>query len=99
MTGRHFRNGARNVGAQRNDVFRLVEKEGLILGLAGLAIGVAASLGLTRSIESRLYGVTPTDPATFAAVLTMLVAVILLASCIPAHRATKVDPVVALRYQ
>jgi putative ABC transport system permease protein len=85
------------LGAQRADVFRLVAKEGLILGLAGLAIGVAASLGLNRLMGSQLYGVTPTDPATFAAVSVLLVAVILLASYVPARRATKVDPMVALR--
>ena len=87
------------LGAQRADVFRLVAKEGLILGLVGLAIGGAASLGLNRFIESRLYGVTPTDSATFAAVSVLLVAVILLASYVPASRATKVDPMGALRYE
>ena len=69
-------------GAQRGDILRNVLKEGLLLTLFGLGIGVVASLGLTRLIESQLYGVTASDPATFAAVSAVLAGVALLAAFI-----------------
>jgi putative ABC transport system permease protein len=87
------------LGAQRMDVFRLVIKKGLTLIAIGLAIGVAGALALTRVLGSLLYGVTPTDPATFVLVSLLLAAVGLLACYIPARRATKIDPMAALRYE
>jgi putative ABC transport system permease protein len=87
------------LGAQRKDVLKLVIKRGLTLIVIGLAIGMGGALVLTRVLSSLLYGVTPTDPATFVAVSLLLTAVGLIASYIPARRATKVDPMIALRYE
>jgi len=85
------------LGAHRRDVLRLVLKQGMKLTLAGLAIGLAGSYGLTRFIASQLYGVTPTDPLTFTGVSLLLAAVGVLAIYFPARRAAQVDPMVALR--
>jgi len=85
------------LGAQRIDVLREVIKRGLWLSIAGVVIVVIAALGLTPPIESQLYGVTPRDPATLATVSVLLIAVALLANFVPARRATKVAPMVALR--
>jgi putative ABC transport system permease protein len=87
------------LGAHRRDVLRLVMKRGLVLALIGVAIGIGGALALTRLISGFLYGVTATDPLTFAAVALLLTAVALAASYIPARRATKVDPLVALRHE
>jgi putative ABC transport system permease protein len=87
------------LGASRRGVLLLVIRNGLRLTVAGLAFGVAASLGLTRLMGGLLFGVKPTDPTTFVAVTFLLTAVALLASYIPARRAAKVDPMVALRYE
>jgi putative ABC transport system permease protein len=87
------------LGAKRRDVLGLVVKQGLKLIVIGVGIGIAGALALTRFLSSLLYGVKPTDPLTFIAVSLILITVALLASYIPARRATKVDPVVALRYE
>ena len=78
-------------------MFTLIVRRGLVLALLGVAIGIPAAVALTRLIASRLFGVTATDPATFAAAAAMFVSIALLACSIPARRATKVEPAVALR--
>ncbi|MEK6299416.1 MAG: ABC transporter permease [Acidobacteriota bacterium] len=87
------------LGAQSTDVLKLMIKQGMTLALIGVVVGLAASLALTRSMESLLFGVPATDAPTLAVVSLMLTAVALLACWIPARRATKVDPIVALRYE
>jgi putative ABC transport system permease protein len=87
------------LGAQRRDVLRLVLRGGMTLSLIGVAIGLAGAFALTRVMSKLLFGVTPTDITTFVAVSSVLLLVALLASYIPARRATKVDPLVALRYE
>ena len=87
------------LGAQRGDVMRLVVGEGAKLALAGVAIGIAASLGVTRLVSSLLFGVGATDPITFAGVAVLLAVVALLASYLPARRAMRFDPNTALRYE
>ncbi len=87
------------LGARRGDVLRMVLGQGFKLAMVGIAIGFAAASALARFLSSLLYGVKPTDPLTFIAVSLILTAVALLASYIPAHRATKVDPMEALRYE
>jgi predicted permease len=85
------------LGARKRDVLHLVVGRGLILTFAGLAFGIAAALGLTRFLASLLYGVKPSDVFTFAAVSLTVIGVALLASYVPARRAMRVDPMVALR--
>jgi putative ABC transport system permease protein len=85
------------LGAQPASVLRMVLGQGMILVLIGVVIGLAASYGLTRIMTSLLFGVTATDPFTFASVAVALVLVALFANYIPARRATKVDPLIALR--
>jgi putative ABC transport system permease protein len=87
------------LGAQRRDVVAMVLRQGLTLIGAGLAVGFLASLALTRLLASLLYEVRPTDLATAGVVAVLLAAVALLASYVPARRATRVDPMVALRYE
>jgi len=87
------------VGAQRKDVLRMVVGQGFKLALVGLGIGMAGALALTRFLSKLLYGVKPSDPLTLATVSLLLLAVALLAAYIPARRAAKVDPMVALRYE
>jgi putative ABC transport system permease protein len=87
------------LGARRADVLGLVAGMGLKLAAIGVAIGLALAFGLTRLIAAFLFGVKPTDPVTYAAVAVVLIAVALIASYIPARRATKVDPMTALRYE
>jgi putative ABC transport system permease protein len=87
------------VGATAGDVLRLVLARTAVLILAGLIVGLLASLGLTRLIAGLLYGVAPLDLPTFAAVSLLLFTVASLASYLPARRATRIDPMVALRYE
>jgi ABC-type antimicrobial peptide transport system permease subunit len=85
------------LGARGGDILRLIMGQGLKLTLVGLALGIVGALALTRVMEPLLYGVAPTDPLTFILISLSLACVALLACWIPARRATKVDPIVALR--
>ena len=87
------------LGAQRRDIMRMVLRQGLRATVAGVTIGVVAGLALTRLLRSLLYGVTPGDGLTFLSVALLLLVVALAACSIPARRATRVDPIVALRYE
>jgi putative ABC transport system permease protein len=87
------------LGAQRKDVLRLILGNGARMALLGVAIGIVAALGLTRLMAKMLYGVSATDPVTFVVVAFVLVVVALAACYIPARRAMRVDPLVALRYE
>ncbi len=87
------------LGAQRRDVLRLILGQGAKLAMLGLGLGVVLALLLTRLIASMLYGVSETDPLTFGTVVIVLLGVAMTACYIPARRATRVDPMVALRYQ
>src|SRR5262249_32484063 len=85
------------LGAGASDVMRMVVWRGMRLALTGVALGLAGALALTRVMKNLLFDVSATDPATFAIIVLLLLAVALIASCIPARRATKVDPLQALR--
>ena len=87
------------MGAQRKDVMRLVLSQGLKMALLGVAMGLAAALALTRLMADMLYGVDASDPLTFAGLAVILTLVSIAACSIPARRAMKVDPIVALRYE
>jgi putative ABC transport system permease protein len=87
------------LGAQVSDVLKLVLKQGMTFALLGEAIGLVAALLLTRLLRGLLFGVTPNDVTTFVAVIGVLSTVALLACYLPARRATKVDPLIALRYE
>ena len=87
------------LGAQQGDVLQMVLKHGATMALVGVAIGIGASFALTHLMASLLFGVSAHDPVTFTAVATLLIFVALLACYIPARRATRVDPMVALRYE
>ena len=85
------------LGAQPADVLRMVLAQGLVLAGAGIAIGLVGALAVTRVMGALLYGTSPTDPLTFAAVVPLLGAAALLASWVPARRAMRADPIAALR--
>src|SRR4029453_10080035 len=87
------------LGAQRRDVLMLIVRQGMTLAIFGIGLGCLAALGITRVLTSLLFGVTPTDPMTFIAAPSLLTLVALIACCLPAHRATKVDPITALRHE
>ena len=89
----------RALGAQDSDVLKLVMRRGLVMTLTGAVIGLVTSVALTRVLSSLLFGVSAIDPVTFAGVALLLVAVALLACYVPARRAMRVDPLVALRYE
>jgi predicted permease len=87
------------IGATRGQIVTLILKQGLLKTGVGLALGLGGALALSRFLEKLLYDVKPTDPAVFAGVALLLLLVALLASWLPAHRASKVDPLVALRHE
>ncbi|MEP6691804.1 MAG: FtsX-like permease family protein, partial [Gemmatimonadaceae bacterium] len=84
-------------GAERWEVLSMVVRQGMRLVLGGLAIGAVAALALTRLMSGILFGIGPTDPFTFAGVFVMLAGVALAACLVPARRATRIDPIIALR--
>jgi putative ABC transport system permease protein len=87
------------LGAERRDVLRMIMSKGIVLAAVGLVIGAGGAFALMRVMTSLLFGVTVTDPSTFAIAICGLLTVTILACFIPARRATKVDPVIALRYE
>jgi putative ABC transport system permease protein len=87
------------LGAKPADILRLIMSQGLLLAAVGLVIGLTGAFAVTRVLRTLLYGIAPTDPATYVSSALLLVVVALVASYIPARRAAKVDPMVALRYE
>ena len=87
------------LGAGRSDVFRLVMRRAVALTAIGIAIGLAAAFAVTRMLGSLLFEIDPDDPITFGGIAALLAMIALAASYVPAFRATRVDPVVALRYE
>jgi len=100
VSQRHREIGVRMaLGAEGRDILALVVRQGLLLTLIGVVIGLVAALGTTRFLTTLLFGVTPTDPVTYAGISALLLAVAILACWIPARRAIRVDPMTALRYE
>jgi ABC-type antimicrobial peptide transport system permease subunit len=87
------------LGAERADVLCLVFRHGAVLAALGIVLGVAGALAMTQLISGLLFGVSPHDPTTIAGVAAVIACIALLASWIPARRATRVDPILALRYE
>jgi putative ABC transport system permease protein len=87
------------LGAEARQVLSMVVREGLLLTCLGVALGIAGAIAGTRAMSSLLFGVTNTDPLTYAAVSVLLIAVAVAASYLPAYRASRVDPLVALRHE
>jgi len=87
------------LGARRVDVLKIVLRQGMLLALGGVVLGLAGAYALTRVMAAFLFGVTARDPITFGVVAVLLLAVAFIACLVPALRATKVDPLVALRYE
>jgi putative ABC transport system permease protein len=87
------------LGSQRKDILKLIIGHGLKLAVIGVAIGLIIALGLTRLLQSLLFGISASDPITFLVIALLLAIVAVLASIIPARRAMRVDPMVALRYE
>jgi putative ABC transport system permease protein len=87
------------LGARHLDVLKLVVRQGMLLTVAGVILGLLGSFAMTRVMSTLLFGVTTRDPITFIGVAVLLVAVAFIACFVPARRATKVDPLVALRYE
>jgi putative ABC transport system permease protein len=87
------------LGAARTNVLQIVLRQSLLIAGAGIAIGLAASFALTRFMEGLLYEIKPADPLTFGAVSLFLAVIVILATCFPALRAVRVDPMVALRHE
>jgi len=89
----------RALGAQNSDLLRLVIRQGVVIVAAGLSLGLLGSLAVTRLLSGLLYGISPTDPLTLVGVSLVLTGATLLACYLPARKATKVDPMVALRHE
>jgi putative ABC transport system permease protein len=88
-----------SLGASRSDVLRMVVREGMMLAITGALVGLGGALVLTRFMAGVLFEISPRDPVTFVAVSGIMLAVAFLACFIPARRATRVDPMIALRYE
>jgi putative ABC transport system permease protein len=87
------------LGAQARDIFKLVIAQGLALTASGIGVGLAGAFAMTRAMSGLLYGVTTTDPLTFVGISLLLGGVAMLACYVPTRRATRVDPMIALRYE